>query len=82
MDKRRLNDVTKASRSVRGTAADEKRYAVLPNFKPKAMGGTAAHITVVRLMSHAAGLDCRFQQKRDGVYARAGVSRFDGMFGT
>jgi len=46
------------------------------------MGGTAAHITVVRLMSHAAGLDCRFQQKRDGVYARVGISRFGGMFGT
>lgn len=46
------------------------------------MGGTAAHITVVRLMSYVTGLDCRFQQKRDGVYARAGISRFYGMFGT
>ncbi|MET2830858.1 serine hydrolase domain-containing protein [Mesorhizobium shangrilense] len=49
----------------------------LPDFAPRRMDGTTEQITVAQLMSHTAGLDYRFQQDRNGAYARAGVS--DGL---
>ena len=49
----------------------------LPDFKPTLPGGGTAVITVRHLMSHTAGLNYRFGEKKGGPYSRAGVS--DGM---
>ncbi|PSJ52717.1 serine hydrolase domain-containing protein [Pseudaminobacter soli (ex Li et al. 2025)] len=58
-------------------AADDPVEKWLPGFTPATNDGAAARITVAHLMSHTAGLDYRFQQERDGLYARAGIS--DGL---
>lgn len=49
----------------------------LPEFTPRLADGSIADITVGHLMAHTAGLDYRYQQPADGLYARAGVS--DGL---
>ncbi|WP_280822564.1 serine hydrolase domain-containing protein [Pseudaminobacter soli (ex Li et al. 2025)] len=58
-------------------SADDPIDKWLPSFAPTTADGTAAHITVAHLMSHTAGLDYGFQQERDGIYARSGIS--DGL---
>lgn len=49
----------------------------LPAFEPRLEDGAVAEIKVAHLLTHTAGLDYRFQQPRDGSYARAGIS--DGL---
>lgn len=49
----------------------------LPQFRTRLSDGSDAEVLVSHLLTHTAGLDYRFQQPANGVYARAQVS--DGL---
>ncbi|HBT76453.1 MAG TPA: hypothetical protein DEB39_05910, partial [Planctomycetaceae bacterium] len=56
---------------------DDPVTKYLPEFTPKTPDGKTPTITIRRLLSHTAGLNYGFFEKKDGPYHKAGVS--DGL---